>query len=130
MNIYPTGTCFDDALDYLVENSEKYLVHGICRKDGEDYSHAWCESDDEAIGFGLVEFKGEMTTCVYYADKDEYYKRFDVQEKTTYDYDQALTLNHFYGHYGPWIQKYRRLCKDQKGGSASKKLPNISASRR
>src|ERR1043165_3374248 len=79
-NIYPTGTCFDDALDLLVAvlklnpqwEPEIRLVHGICRApDGHRYAHAWVEDDSDATCafYGVLQGKRRL----FKARRDEYY---------------------------------------------------------
>ncbi len=117
--IYPTGTCFDDALDFIMrERPKEYLlVHGICTADdGDDYAHAWVEAVDQktAIGFGLAEVDGKKVEIGYEVDIEEFYERMRVSEKTKYGFWDMVRENHAKGTYGPWEEKYLKLCKDYK----------------
>lgn len=118
-NIYPTGTCFDDAMDWFMKNykdkNNLLLVHAICEKDdGELYSHAWCEHDNQAFGFGLIEHEGEQVFCCYCTDIKDYYDYFKVKKKSKYDITKVLLNNVLYKTYGPWRQEYLELCHDRK----------------
>lgn len=74
MEIYPTHTCFDDVLDFIVELiklkkpfEDIFVVHGICVADScGEYSHAWCEyipNDNEnvhVLWWGILDGKKKM----------------------------------------------------------------------
>jgi hypothetical protein len=127
LKLHPTGTCFNDALDYLelvVKETPRHawpdykLAHGILlAPDGGPYSHAWVEQRDAHVwhcgilngvrGYGRI-------------DRDEYYEEMCVQEVTRYTIEQAWQQNHISGHYGPWVERYRRLCKDLQAAEASR----------
>jgi hypothetical protein len=120
MILYPTGTCFDDALDFLSEFLKRNrmlattceLVHGIAlARDGEPYSHAWVEQARATVWTaGIV--KGEK---IYVGvDIDDYYDEMRVQEATRYSLLEAWAENSRTGTYGPWLDKYSRLCRDKK----------------
>ena len=118
--IYPTYTCFDDALDLLaeavkanpdaVDSGELRLVHGICLSpSGEKYSHAWVESFGMHVWFmGIL--NGERAT--FACSRIEYYEDARVQETTKYTPREAWALNYEHENYGPWIERYKKLCKD------------------
>lgn len=121
--ILPTHKCFDDALDYLVERvkrkpelahgSSLILVHGIClipegTDEGRRFAHAWVEEDDAVWQSGLLD--GEL---IYYAmPLEDFTKALRVQESTRYTVRQAAMKNETSGHYGPWLDAYRALCRD------------------
>jgi hypothetical protein len=123
MNILPTHTCFDDALDWIVLEMKRdrkrrfdlFLVHGIMQaEDGSLYAHAWVE--DEAAGgpfcwdFGLI---GDAS-CAYAVEKSEYYAGRRVQEVTRYTPMEAWRENERTTHYGPWKPEYQALCGGEK----------------
>ena len=120
MIVYPTHTCFDDALDMLCEaikanpgsahSDELKLVHGICvAPDGKKYSHAWVESDRRIAWFaGVVD--GKKTQLA--APIEEYYIEINVVETTKYTPRQAWEENYRHANYGPWLEKYKRLCNE------------------
>lgn len=119
--IYPTHTCFDDALDLisdwvLSDHAEHYhlrLIHGICKMpDGRPYAHAWVERNGTCFFIGIVD--GER--CIVKATKDEFYTVYLVQETTAYTVLQALDENRKSNHYGPWKPEYRSLCKKNFNG--------------
>lgn len=120
--IYPTHTCFDDAIEFIEllikENPDLkedikaniLIVHSIClMPDGRPYAHAWVEDkkDDTSIFRGIID--GEATYLI--APRTEYYERFRVQETTKYTLYQALEENRKSNTYGPWKEKYRKLTK-------------------
>lgn len=116
--IYPTHKCFDDALDFLEElarqkNPALYrmrLVHGICLHpdDGHEYAHAWVEQDGTCVIFSGI-LNGKFG--YFAASIEEYYPDAKVQETTKYTPFEAWRENHRTNHYGPWIEKYQRLCR-------------------
>lgn len=116
--IHPTHTCFDDALDYLGEIAAKHpaalifenirLVHAIClMPDGTPYSHGWVESDAFAYFFGICD--GERIRIQ--VDAKEYRRELKVIESTEYTYEQAYQENYRHRNFGPWVEKYRKLCR-------------------
>lgn len=116
--IFPTNTCFDDALDLIdkvaAEKPEELhrlrLVHAICvAPDGYPFSHAWVEDGESVIFTGL--FNGERGH--FEADRAGYYEYFQVRETTSYSPAQAAWHNLRTGMYGPWEKKYQDLCKDR-----------------
>lgn len=118
--VLPTGKCFDDALD-LLNDILKYnpecvadlrLIHGICTApDGHHYAHAWVEdlATERALFVGLV--NGERMNLA--ASREEYWTEVGMVERTPYTYRQAVIENRRHNHYGPWLDHYRRLCKER-----------------
>lgn len=117
----PTHTCFDDALDLIVDivkenprlgpSDELQLVHAICKAPtGELFAHAWVEYKEMCIFAGIL--NGIKT--YFQAAKDEYYLNFAVGEHTKYAVKDAILMNWKHGTYGPWEEKYERLCGDKK----------------
>lgn len=119
--LYPTKHCFTDAMDwmeYVVKDSmeekeglpDMQLVHAICQGnyDGVEYSHAWVEDNclNVVISSGML--KGERV--YYYVDKKDWYELHQVKEKSVYDFTQIVLRNLSTGHYGPWEEKYQKLC--------------------
>ena len=115
--LLPTHTCFDDALDTLeefVKDAPQWVlklrvVHAICHHpdDGHEFAHAWLEVDGQAI-FDAVQdgVKRHWMTPV-----EEYYADLTPTEITRYTAREALALNYLTNHYGPWEDKYKRLCR-------------------
>jgi hypothetical protein len=119
-HIYPTHECFNDALDFisdvLIQNpddrealvEELLLVHGIClAPDGQPYAHAWVQDGDRCIFCGIL----DGTRGYFAASRDEYYAEMRVQDVTRYPVHEALRHNRRTRHYGPWLPKYRALCR-------------------
>lgn len=126
MDIYPTFTCFDDALEFVEDLvrtkntaalTNVLVVHAICvMPSGERYAHAWVETGGNCIFKGVIE--GEA--CYITARQSEYYDHFAVQETTKYNWLQAGLENRLAGTYGPWEQKYLALTRQGKGNKKRK----------
>lgn len=116
-HIYPTHTCFDDALDFLVEvlrhnpherialAQQLSLVHGLCRApDGHLYAHGWVQDavEDTCIFTGIL----DGTRQCFAVPRLEYYAEALVQEMTLYSVAQALRHNWRTNSYGPWEARY------------------------
>jgi hypothetical protein len=127
VRIGPTGKCFDNALDEfqrLVKEDKKrqwtneyVMAHGILIHEdtGERYAHAWLEANSSCFDFGIVldgEHAGEF--CCYEVEKTDYYRGRQVVDVTFYTWNDAKRWNMLTNHFGPWLPKYRELCKDIK----------------
>lgn len=127
--LYPTHTCFDDALDYLglVATAEGRrglrglaLVHGICLvpegesfvgagQPGDRFAHAWVESGGRVIQGAILD--GER---VYFSIlRVEFFEKWRVQDFTRYTPRQAMRQNRLSNHFGPWESKYEALTRDR-----------------
>lgn len=123
--IFPTGTCFDDCIDYLnhlaLENpanikklNEDYRVcHGICLMDsGEPFAHAWLEYRNSVIDGGI--YQGEKV-AVRIA-KHEFYANLKPLKVIRYTLKMCCHLEkRVFKYQGPWDPEIRALCKDTKG---------------
>lgn len=125
-NIYPTGKCFDDALELMMailkENLDAsnrvdrdvwenlYLVHGFTNGMGRPSAHAWLEDDRSGLVcfVGILDGKREN----FAVPRDEYYRELKITDTTRYLYDDVLRLNRKHGHYGPWETKYQGFLRD------------------
>lgn len=116
--IVPTGKCFDDSLDLLIEILKLHpdwvttlrLVHAICTMpDGRQYAHAWVEdlTDDSVAFYGLVDGERMLFKAV---TRQDYYDQHGLVELRRYTYPEALRENRRTTHYGPWVEHYRALC--------------------
>ena len=127
MRILPTGKCFDNALDHLTEllkenpdrrwNGEYTLLHGILKlEDGTPYAHAWLETAEECLDFGIWDGDGvhKGSLCRFTVEKAEYYRERGVIECTRYSVQEVWKENRKYGTYGPWLQKYMDHTKNKK----------------
>lgn len=115
----PTHTCFDDALEFMEDLARNYpaalafegykLIHAIClMPDGERYAHAWVEDNaGRAHFFGMI--GGEKKRIV--KDAKWYRLELRVQEFREYNVHQAWAENKKHGTYGPWVEKYKELCR-------------------
>lgn len=126
--IGPTHTCFDDALEYLTFQAQHHLaralrtltlVHAVCRvpedhpKAGERFAHAWVEerkpTGDVVWQAGIIP-SGQK---VYYArERSSFYAFFRVEDATRYTPAQAARENERTLSYGPWVERYKALCRD------------------
>ena len=126
MKIYPTGKCFDDALDYLMAHVSKkplWLVHGIVHFPesqvnllpefqhlaGKRFAHAWVEDETLVWNHGILE---NGVPIVYAVEKEEYYTEMQVEKVTKYTPSETLVLNEKFMTYGPWEQAYMDLCRN------------------
>lgn len=122
--IYPTFTCFDDALEFLGDRvkadpvaaaRQLMLVHGICLapegpKKGTPFAHAWVE---EMKPEGVVVWQAgilEGQRVLYSVGLQEFTQSFQVQQFTRYTVHQAALENERTCHFGPWIPEYEALC--------------------
>lgn len=121
--VYPTHTCFDDAIDIMVEFAQSHpaaitmeritLVHAICQMDdGQDFSHAWVESKHLGRAYfkGLQNGRKELFEC----DAKSYRKDLKAREITEYDYSAMVKENYRHATYGPWEKKYIDLCRKRR----------------
>ncbi len=115
-NYYPTGRCFDNALDYVTKvvgkptdaNFKKhptlYLVHAICSWTGHEYAHAWAEHEGQ-----VIEGKYLAGRLVYLRrEKETFYAEMKVKACTRYSARDADKWNEKTNHFGPWEIKYIR----------------------
>ena len=121
MDILPTHTCFDDALEFLDELmkggevdrlARLRVVHGICLapegpKAGSPFAHAWVEEDGDCVQAGLV--AGCEHKVYFGIERAEFYKMLRVQVSTAYTAQDAMLNNARFGHFGPWENSYREI---------------------
>lgn len=118
--VYPTGTCFDDAVEwinarcedqpFLATTRQMMLVHAIVTNNetGEEYAHAWVEDSGMCVFAGIKD--GERG---YFAVRpDEYIKASKARLITRYTCRQLLKLCRQTGSSGPWKPEYLALVKD------------------
>lgn len=119
--LYPTKQCFTDAMEWMewvakdsMEKQEGFpdmqLVHAICtgNYNGMEYAHAWVEDNCLKVVVSSGMLKGEKV--YYYVDREKWYELHQVKEKTIYDFRQIALRNLATGHFGPWEEKYQKLC--------------------
>lgn len=120
--IKPTGTCFDDAIDFLQAAVSEHptwalnhlrLVHGICLSPRDalppdvPFSHGWVEQDREiVIQAGII----GGVTGFYGLPRRHHYAIMRVQCITVYTVEEAWERNRIHRHFGPWESSYRDLC--------------------
>ncbi len=122
--ILPTHRCFDDMLDYLalrLRNDKRlvpqlFLVHGILLNpdNGEPFAHAWVEERQVVWNSGILDGVDQTVdgSKIYFScSRVEWYVEMKPQHFTRYTAAQASSENVRSGHYGPWVEAYRALCK-------------------
>lgn len=115
--IFPTGQCFDDAMEILVElltvtqvpPEQLRLVHAIALlpDEGTPFAHAWVEHGSQCLFLGL--YQGTRVLCT--VPRQEYYQRLRVQHRTKYTPWQAARENERTVSCGPWKAHYRSLTR-------------------
>jgi hypothetical protein len=135
MNILPTHTCFDDALDFLGallqigrlskdELNEYVVVHGICTApDGNPYAHAWVEQSRARLIWqgGVVD-----GVRVWFAVPiEEFDREYRPQITTRYTPAETARENARTNHFGPWKDEYFELCVN--GPPAVRSAFNVNA---
>lgn len=126
VQIRPTLTCFDDALDYLTHRvkvdgvqrafDRLRLVHGIClapegRHAGQPFAHGWVEEVLPTGKFLVWQDGWILDHRVQYSmDRAEFFRELRVQKVTRYNLKEAARENARTGTYGPWIPEYVTLC--------------------
>lgn len=114
----PTNQCFDDALDLLAlitkrgqhKREEWRLVHAICKAEGGEFAHAWCERNRKTVVTAFI-IDGKHTYVEI--GRRDFYRLFMPQEMTRYTVEEAMLANLRSNHFGPWETRYRAAC----GGS-------------
>lgn len=121
-NILPTHACFDNALDLLTalvadDQSRAYtrefiLVHAICEAPtGLRYAHAFVERNDVSVIFAGIM---DGTLQYFITPKADYYRETGVRETTKYTIREATYQNIQHNNFGPWEERFRVLCGDEK----------------
>lgn len=114
MRIRPTYTCFDDAIEFVIEAQidaakwhEYTIVHGVCLApppSNVDYAHAWIERRGQAIQV-MVDDAGNERFAMSLS-VTEFREHWRVQHETRYTILEAARENLRTGHKGPWVDKY------------------------
>lgn len=118
MTFEPTHQCFDDALDLIAIvvrhwaqgkhlNEDWRLVHAICKVEGGEFAHAWCERDRKTV---VTAFVIDGTHTYVEIPRRDFYRLYWPQEMTRYTVDEAMMANMQSNHFGPWEQRYRAAC--------------------
>ena len=127
INFKPTKKCFTDTIEFLEneaktndnfhKNISKYkVVHAICRAIDGYYSHAWVEVEESNGEITIIDskiFNNEKVYC-FLQTRDEYYKGLKVKEFKKYTVQEVVYLNIKYETYGPWEERFLKLCSDYK----------------
>lgn len=121
MKYHPTGKCFDDSMDFIVEvvKSAKNilqlhpwrLVHGIVNPTGDDRcSHAWVENiETEKIYNSFLDTAGNRIYMEF--EPDTFGRFFKIEWQRRYTIREVWDENRRTMNYGPWLPELRALCK-------------------
>lgn len=123
MTIYPTHTCFDDAIANLIRLMKQHgreqvrageilIVHAIIAPEGVDMAHAWLERGGKTVIFSGF-YEGDEIMAE--ADRDEYYAGAKIQYVVKYTLFEAYDAEQRAGHYGPWDDRIREAVALQLG---------------
>ncbi len=95
----PTGTCYEDAWRFLIQQKEGYLIHGSLQlsSGGPRVNHAWAESPPGWIW--------EPQTKGYYLIED--FAIFQPVEDVRYTVEEAAIMLARVGRHGPWTAAER-----------------------
>ena len=115
--IYPTNTCFDDALDLIGDiitvhprrRGTLFLVHALCKPEKEIFAHAWVEEGEEAYWFGIL----NKQRMLFGSPRKKYRTGLGAFDITRYSVKHAAQENNRTNHYGPWIDRYQKYCKER-----------------
>lgn len=126
MEVLPTHTCFDDAVEFLenlARRGEPFthfrVVHAVLKipkpevfigtADLGVYAHAWLRNPTN----NTVVFAGIYDNEKIYieADRDEYYAKIEIVDSTEYDTFEVARLNEIHGTFGPWKEEYIKHCR-------------------
>lgn len=125
-DIYPTHTCFDDAMEYiearlyqdpsLVHDQRLMLTHVLVEilngpYQGQIAAHAWAEENGECIQMGILD--GERVWI--FRTPEEVAESLRIIDATRYTLKQVHRQNVRSGHFGPWKRKYIDRCRDSRG---------------
>lgn len=123
--IRPTHSCFDDALEYLIDALRRaptatsagriFLVHGICvvpetdrgseLAPGQRFAHAWVEDGDPVLVHQAGLLAGER--IVYAIARDDWYATMRIETVTRYSpREAAAAARRDAGRSGPWRPEY------------------------
>lgn len=111
MIIKPTRTCFDDAIELLVEICihQKHmlrkvrLVHALIEgnepgAEGKTIAHGWLEYEGEVFFCGIIDGRKVQLA----QDRREFYKRTKPKLLIRYTGREVADLNERTEHTGPW----------------------------
>lgn len=121
--IYPTHSCFDDAMEFIehevgtdalsnptVEHGFR-IVHAVMRMpSGRRYAHAWCEDIPNRFVWQRGIIDGVSTWYAYRLA--DWFAVMQVDLHTRYTLRTWCELNAQTGHYGPWRREYLELARD------------------
>ena len=133
--IYPTGTCFDDAVAFCERHARTLLtrppaerrpallrlkvVHGIITvppdqpagygvQPGQRAAHAWVEEGARYVWqSGVLDGR----TIAFQIARAEFYAQLRVEAVTRYTLPQVLEHHHRTGSTGPWRADLKALCR-------------------
>ena len=120
--IRPSGTCFDDVLDFITTHTrpEHYplyrIVHGICLipTTDERFAHAWVERTLPGNHVTIIQGGIIDGYKVFFGVQPELFnERLRPQRCTRYTIPEAKHQNEISNHFGPWDPEYDALARDR-----------------
>ena len=114
----PTHSCFDDMLYYFHalaahgKQDAHRLVHGIILYEGREMSHAWILKNGVEVQQTFM--KEGQKVLVGMPLKMFVVTAAPITE-TRYTWEEAKEQNRVHGTFGPWVERYLKLCGDHKG---------------
>lgn len=115
MSMLPTGTCFDDTVEYMLKapSPDAVLVHTICSSNATSppFVHAWVEHADMIFTCGL--YNGEKV--FFGVNKFDFRGRLSIRYEVRYTFQQMTqhllsTLTS-----GPWDHEVNAIIDARKG---------------
>lgn len=123
-NIYPTHSCFDDAMEYiesrvtedptLVHDERLVMTHALIEilngpHQGQIGAHAWAEENGEYIQMGI--YQGERVWV--FRTPEEVAQTLRIVDATRYTLKEVHCENVRSGHFGPWKPEHIEHCRDR-----------------
>jgi hypothetical protein len=118
----PTGTAFDDALDWLQVSVQlgtsllelerrAWVMHGVCLSPvtDEPFAHAWVHLR-ERPSVVLATPTGDGGVGFFETSQPLFDAYFRPQLVTRYTVREVIEQNALHEHFGPWLPEYMALC--------------------
>lgn len=116
-DILPTHTCFDDAIDFLLDfahdanNRSFCVVHGLCvgRSCGTLYVHAWVEEANRQLVWQGGVIRATAKHVWWALPRAEFYRLYAVQKTSRYPVERVMAMLDATNFNGPWRPDYLAL---------------------
>lgn len=123
-NVYPTHSCFDDAIEYIIhigETDQGYLknlsiTHALLKVNNKQFvgqhkgkfAHAWV-NDKKKKTILHSGIKGGERVIISW-DNEVYFEHHEIIEFTEYTVEEIIEMNAKFLSYGPWEERYLKYC--------------------